>query len=104
MGDSEMNNWISIDSKMPEHSKSVLACYLVGKTWRTVIAFYVGQFEMEAGSDDEWFDYNEEKDEYYLKDGWYEVIRNWEDFKSITIHEGIVRYWQPLPEAPEQVK
>jgi len=39
--------------------------------------------------------------EYYLKEGWYELIDNWGDYSSVAIVEGKVDYWLPIPPAPE---
>ena len=47
------------------------------------------------------YDYDEEEDEYYLKEGWYEVIKNWDEYSSIVI-EDFVTYWMPLPELPKE--
>ena len=45
-------------------------------------------------------EYREEDDEYYLLEGWYEVIKNWDDYNSIVISD-FVTHWMPLPEAPK---
>ena len=44
-------------------------------------------------------EYSEEDDEYYLLEGWYEVIKNWDDYNSIVIDD-FVTHWMPLPEPP----
>ena len=40
--------------------------------------------------------YSEEADEFYLKEGCYEVIQNWGDYCSIAICDSVT-HWQPLP-------
>ena len=92
--------WISVLLELPK--KKCLAFYLnkLGNG-RTVVAFYAKQFERESGSDDEWFEYSELNDCYYLKQGWYECIDNWDDYTSVTINEGVVTHWMPLPDEPK---
>ena len=91
-------------SEKPEHGKTVLATYLnqCGKR-RRVRAVYIGQYEEEEDSDDydRCVEYCEEKDEYYLKEGWYELIDNWDTYSSVAIVEGTVDYWMPFPPAPD---
>ena len=93
--------WISVSNEMPEHGKPVLATYKNshGKN-RRVIAFYLGRWEEEADCDECNDEYSERKDMYYLKEGWYEQIDNWGDYTSVTVHEGEVTHWMPLPECP----
>ena len=72
---------------------------------RRVRAVYIRQYEEEAGDDDELcVEYCEEQDEWYLKEGWYELIDNWYDYSSVAIVEGVVDYWMPMPPAPDTVK
>jgi hypothetical protein len=95
--------WRPLSEGLPEKEKTVLATYLnrYGKR-RRVRAVYVRQYEEEAGEYDELcVEYCEEKDEWYLKEGWYELIDNWDDYSSVAIVEGKVDYWLPIPIAPE---
>ena len=90
-------------SEKPEKDQIVIATYLncYGKR-RRVRAVYIRQYEEEAGEDDELCaEYCEERDEWYLKEGWYELIDNWADYSSVAIVEGVVDYWMPMPPAPE---
>lgn len=54
-----------------------------------------------SADDDIAYDYNEEEDEYYLKEGWYECINNWDEYSSIVIGD-FVTHWQNLPEPPKE--
>jgi hypothetical protein len=65
-----------------------------------VRACYFGKFQEESGSDGEWYEYNEADDTYYIPEGWYECISNWDEYSSIKIH-GEVTHWMPLPAAPK---
>jgi len=90
-------------SEKPEKDQIVIATYLnqCGKR-RRVRAVYIRQYEEEAGEDDELcVEYCEEQDEWYLKEGWYELIDNWLDYSSVAIVEGVVDYWMPMPPAPD---
>jgi hypothetical protein len=103
-----INEWISVDERLPEsgvhcilccdmkridgtHSQYVCDGYFVER-WK-IIAHYV--------DDDCATEYNEIEDEYYLKEGWYEVIKNWDDYNSIVIDD-TVTHWMPLPEPPKK--
>ena len=89
-------------SELPEEDQIVIATYLnqYGKR-RRVSAVYIRQYEEEVGDDDELcVEYCHEKDEWYLKEGWYELIDNW-DYSFAAIVEGVVDYWMPMPPAPE---
>lgn len=69
------SEWTHVAHGLP--TGNCLACYKNsnGKD-RIVKAFYAKQFEIEASGDDveDRSEYNEETDEYYLPEGWYEVI------------------------------
>ena len=89
-------------SELPEEDQIVIATYRNGYgKRRRVSAVYVRQYEEEAGDDDELcVEYCEEQDEWYLKEGWYELIDNW-DYSLVAIVEGVVDHWLPMPPAPE---
>jgi len=95
-----------LDANLVKPEKSCLAFYRnrLGKR-RLVKAFYAKKFEMEADIywDDgyEGCDYDEESDTYYVAEGWYEEIDNWDDLSFISITEGTVTHWMPLPVMPE---
>jgi hypothetical protein len=103
----KQSEWISVEERLPEngvhcilccdmkridgtHSQYVCDGYFAER-WK-IIAHYV--------DDDCATEYNEIEDEYYLKEGWYEVIKNWDDYNSIVIDD-TVTHWMPLPEAPK---
>lgn len=102
--------WISVKDHLPESNKRVLASCdvrrLDGYRRRyTCVAFYAVKHSIPEGKypeDDECYDYDEDEDEYYLKEGWYEVIHNWDEYSSVVI-EDFVTHWMPLPEPPEEV-
>ena len=103
----KQSEWISVDERLPESGVSCLLCCDVKRydgTHRQYICdgFYAERFKEECHfADDECVvEYNEETDEYYLHEGWYENINNWDDYSSIAIAD-TVTHWMPLPEAPK---
>ena len=105
-----VSGWISVKDRLPDNGKHVLAACEIrliygGKKTYVCEAFYAAQHTLPEGKypeDDECFDYDEEEDEYYLKEGWYEAIHNWDEYSSVVI-EDFVTHWMPLPEPPEKV-
>ena len=99
--------WISVDERLPENGVHCLLCcdvkHIGGKHRQYVCTgFHAEKYKNLAyGVDDDCVtDYNEEDDEYYISEGWYEVINNWDDYGYIAIDD-TVTHWMPLPEAPK---
>ncbi len=99
--------WISVDDRLPENGVICLLCCDVKRcdgTHRQYICdgLYAEKYKKLAhGIDDDCVtDYNEEDDEYYISEGWYERINNWDDYDFIAIND-TVTHWMPLPEPPK---
>jgi hypothetical protein len=97
--------WIPVTERLPESGVHVLvACEMYGHYLHgqyVCDGFYVDRYTQKVENID--YDiaceYCEEDDEYYLWQGWYEVIKNWDDYNSIVIGD-TVTHWMPLPEPP----
>lgn len=103
-----VNNWRDAKTDPPNSGEHVLLCCEVKPTGSRYVCdgYYAAKHTEIASScgDDIDCEYSEEDDEYYLLEGWYEVIKNWDDYSSIAIADFVVS-WQPLPElAKEETK
>ena len=100
--------WISVKERLPEPEKTVLIqCRSQSSQWKYVCCgFYVpeGTYREDSGYtwDFECCDkYDEEKDDYQVRSGWYEAIHNWDDYNAVGVSD-IVTHWMPLPEPPKE--
>ena len=81
-------DWISVDESKPTQD-ALLAVLLTDS----------GKYVIRRGC---YYDKHEEKTfTYYIPQGWYEAIANWDEYSTVHINEGIVTHWMPLPEAPK---
>jgi hypothetical protein len=67
-------------------------------TIQTHVAVYYRQYEEECryDIDDEFYDYNEEEDQYYVKSGWYQETPDGGEYSSIFISNQVLA-WAKLP-------
>ena len=100
------SEWISVGERLPESGVHCLLCCDIKRidgTHRQYVCdgYHAERWKEECSyCDDCAVEYNEEDDEYYLCEGWYEVIKNWDDYSSIAISD-TVTHWMPLPELPK---
>ena len=104
-----VQEWISVDDRLPESGAHVLICCEMHRYGGEIAGKYVcdGYYAeankiIAGGFPDECnCEYSEEDDEYYLCEGWYEVIKNWDDYNSVAV-EDFVTHWMPMPELPRR--
>lgn len=97
--------WTPCSERLPEACQNVqLTCEVrpVGRepSRYVCIAQWIPRFCQEALSvnwDAETTEYCEEDDEYYPLEGWYERIRNWDDYSLVGIADFAIA-WKPLEE------
>ena len=95
--------WVSVEDEKPESGKHVLLCCEVRPSGKRYVCdgFYAQSKTITTICDgDNNYEYDEETDEFYLIEGYYEIIKNWDDYSSIVIDD-FVTHWCPLPEPPK---
>lgn len=101
MEDINMNTWKSPEREMPPSSKEVLLkCQCEYDYYYCCVGYHVDRYtdvcNTIAVDDDDSYEYSEEYDEYYYKEGWYESVHNWGEYTAVTIND-LVMAWMPLP-------
>ena len=100
--------WISVKDRLPENGVYVLLCCEIHRYDGEIAGKYVcdgyyteaNKFIADGFPDECNCKYSEEDDEYYLCEGWYEVIKNWDDYNNVAV-EDLVTHWMPLPQPPK---
>lgn len=101
-------DWIRVEDDMPKDRVKVAACYVnqYGKR-RYVMAEHISRLSVLVSDymDEEaeyTGEYNEEADDFYMLEGWYERVENW-DYSGCEIVEGEVTHYIPIvgPEGSE---
>ena len=103
-----VNNWRDAKTDPPKSGEHVLVCCEVmrmdGSAGNRYVCdgFYAAKHTEIASSCGDGFacEYSEADDEWYLLEGWYEVVKNWDEYSSIAFVDFVVG-WQPLPEPPK---
>lgn len=97
--------WRPIETAPKDGSRLLLAYQNSHQKWRRVIAFYAPKLSVEANDDgSDWCEYDEATGRYFLPEGWYECIDNWDDYSYVHIGENTPSHWMPLPPAPKEVE
>lgn len=99
-----MTDWISVEDEMPPPMTDVLICqqYAHNGVKVRLVGKWIPSLTEVAGSDvDDWHEYDEGTDEYYVPEGWYENQHNWGEFASIHAPSELITHWMPLPETPK---
>lgn len=98
--------WISVKERLPEAEQEVcVACKTRTFGYRYQCqGFYVPRGVYREDSEFAWDyeacdEYDEERDDYLVNEGWYERIHNWDEYGAVSISD-IVTHWMPLPDPP----
>ena len=103
--------WIPVGKRLPDPNIEVLvSCYETNfkgeREYRTTVAVYIPRFtvlsceKFDGSCDIESVEeYNEENDEYYVREGWYEETYDGTTFegKSFVLYGEVVA-WKPKPQ------
>lgn len=96
--------WINATDSKPPPGRIVLAHYrnALGKS-RIVRAQWIAENTVESGDNDldEVGEYNEADDTFYLPEGWWEQIDNWDDYSQVWMHHNVT-HWTYMPLPPPQ--
>lgn len=101
-----MDKWISTAERLPEPEKEVLArCRTHGGVDYLCIAIYVAPWTPREDSTIIWnyeaCEYDKELDEYFVVPGWYEMIKNWDEYRCVGIVDDVT-HWMELPETQKE--
>ena len=91
-------HWIPCSEKLPSETVIATVETKVFKHRYVCEAVWVPRWTWKA-SFDEWEDcseYKEEDDEYYVLEGWYERIHNWDEYAYVAIDDNVIA-WTPMP-------
>lgn len=98
-----MSKWISVKDRLPEKDKFVLV-YTASNYPNIIVAEFIPKFTNSDGADDQFGEYCEEKDDWFLPEGWYSNVSPVTDeYLSFFLDEQVT-HWKPLPKPPKQNK
>ena len=92
-------HWIPCSERKPEDTAIVTVETKTFKNKYVCEAVWIPRWSKKAEFDD-WEDcseYNEDEDEYYVLEGWYERVHNWDEYSFVGIEDDVIA-WMPLPE------
>lgn len=90
--------WVLCSERLPEDTVIVTAETKTFKHKYVCEAVWIPRWSKIAEYDN-WEDcseYNEDEDEYYVLEGWYERVHNWDEYSFVGIEDDVIA-WMPLP-------
>jgi hypothetical protein len=96
--------WVKASDSNPLPGRIVLAHYIneLGMS-RIVRAQWIAENTVEAGDDlDEVGEYNDADDTYYMPEGWWEQIDNWDNYAQVWMQRDVT-HWTYMPLPPPQI-
>ena len=97
-----VGKWIPVMDRLPENGVHVLLSCECGSGAYVCDGFHTEKYSMPTQFyEDIDADYDEDTDEYYFPEGWWEVVKNWDDYSCVAI-EDTVTHWMLLPEPPKE--
>lgn len=98
----ERQRWIPVTERLPKDDVHVLLSCKCGAGAYVCDGFHTEKYSTPTQFyEDIDADYDEETDEYYFPEGWWEVIKNWDDYSCVAV-EDAVTHWMPLPQPPKE--
>lgn len=95
-------SWISVEDRFPERPNKFVLVKTKSNYANLIVAQYIPKFTETDGADDEFGDYCEEKDDWFLPEGWYANVSPLTDeFLSYFLDEEVT-HWMSLPEPPKE--
>ena len=92
--------WIPTKYSKPDSGKKVILRQKRNdKRTVSVFGFYAEPNSIEYEGSDQWgfqADYNEDEDKYYIPEGFYEIVENWDEITFLTT-DGEITHWMPKP-------
>ena len=95
----QKQRWIPCIERLPDE---IVLVTVETKTFRhryICEAVWIPRWTWKADYDN-WEDcseYKEDEDEYYVLEGWYERVHNWDEYSYAGIEDDVIA-WMPLPE------
>lgn len=91
--------WTPVSERLPEDTVIVTVETKTFKHKYVCEAIWIPRWTWKAEFDN-WEDcseYNEDEDEFYVLEGWYERVHNWDEYSFVGIEDRVIA-WMPLPE------
>ena len=91
-------HWIPCSEKMPSETVIATVETKAFKHRYVCEAVWVSRWTWKASSDawEDCSEYKEDDDEYYVLEGWYERVHNWDEYAYVAIDDDVIA-WMSIP-------